>query len=127
MLGLWLGGPGRSRWLSPGPLSSAHGALEFPAIFLAGAAGFAIARGQLLPGALPRGKAIAQGGRTAIRLLVGAGVLFLVAAVVEAWFSPEPFAFVWKVVAALVLFIGLVAWLAAPAREPDSPQKLEVS
>ena len=103
----------------------AHGALEFPAIFLAGAAGFAIARGQLLPGALPRGRAIAQGGRTAIRLLAGAGVLFLVAAVVEAWLSPTPLAFAWKVAAALVLFAGLAAWLTVPAPEPDSPKELE--
>jgi uncharacterized membrane protein SpoIIM required for sporulation len=99
----------------------AHGALEFPAIFFAGAAGLAIARGQLFPGALPRGKAVAQGGRTAIRLLAGAGVLFLVAAAIEAWFSPEPFAFRWKVLAAVILSAGLAAWLAAPPREEKSP------
>jgi uncharacterized membrane protein SpoIIM required for sporulation len=98
----------------------AHGVLEIPAIFLAGAAGYAIARGELFPGALPRGRAIAAGGRTAIRMLAGAAVLFLIAAAVEAWFSPEPFALAWKVVAALVLFAGLAAWLAAPAPDPEA-------
>lgn len=92
----------------------AHGALEFPAIFLAGAAGFAIARGMLFPGSLPRSRAIAAGGMCALKLLSGTVILFLVAAGVESWFSPEPYALSLKITVAAVLLLGLLAWLARP-------------
>jgi uncharacterized membrane protein SpoIIM required for sporulation len=92
----------------------AHGALELPAIFLAGAAGLALARGMLFPGDLPRARAVARGGRTALRLLTGPAALFLVAAGVESWFSPDPWPLPTKAAVAAGLFLALLAWILLP-------------
>ncbi|WP_071783263.1 stage II sporulation protein M [Rubidibacter lacunae] len=66
-----------------------HGALELPAIFLAGGAGLAIARSLVWPGALRRADALKQSGTLAARLLFGIVPLLLIAGAIEGFISPS--------------------------------------
>ncbi len=67
---------------------AAHGILELPAIFIAGGAGFGIARGLLFPGTLPRRESLARAGARSVRLVLGTIPLLLVAGFVEGFVSP---------------------------------------
>lgn len=68
---------------------AAHGVLELPAIFIAGGAGFAIARGLLFPGALPRGESLVRAGRQSAKLFFGTIPLLLIAGFIEGFISPS--------------------------------------
>ena len=65
-----------------------HGALELPAIFLAGGAGFKIAQGLLFPGMLPRKESLAMAGREATALVLGTVPILVIAGIIEAFVSP---------------------------------------
>lgn len=67
-----------------------HGALELPAIFLAGGAGLLIARGLLLPGTLRRTDALKRYSLLATRLVFGIVPMLILAGVIEGFFSPNP-------------------------------------
>lgn len=67
-----------------------HGALELPAIFIAGGAGLLLARGIVAPGLRPRREALAQSGGESIRLLLGIFPLLVIAGVIEGFVSPTP-------------------------------------
>jgi uncharacterized membrane protein SpoIIM required for sporulation len=88
-----------------------HGALELPAIFIAGGAGLEIARGMLFPGLLPRKVSLAQAGGRAARLLLGTIPLLVVAGLIEGFFSPSDAPVAMKFLLALVLFVALIAYL----------------
>jgi len=66
-----------------------HGVLELPAIFIAGGAGFEIARGMLFPGLLPRRESLARAGGRAAQLLLGTIPMLIVAGVIEGFLSPS--------------------------------------
>ena len=65
-----------------------HGALELPAIVIAGGAGLLLGRGVLVPGTRPRRESLAAAAATAIRLLLGVIPLLLIAGILEAFVSP---------------------------------------
>lgn len=88
-----------------------HGVLELPAIFIAGGAGFEIARGFLFPGFLPRGESLSQSGGRAARLLLGTIPMLLVAGVIEAFLSPSNLAAPLKLMFASLVFAALVVYL----------------
>ncbi|GJM45415.1 MAG: membrane protein [Gemmatimonadota bacterium] len=94
----------------------AHGALELPAIFLAGAAGLVLGRGILFPRELPRSRSIALAGRTAFRLFAGTAPLFVVAAVVEGFFSPQPYPLSAKLGMSALLGAVLLLWVLSARR-----------
>ena len=64
-----------------------HGTLELTAIALAGGAGFAMARGMLFPGTLPRGVSFARGVRSGLRLIVGLVPVFVAAGFIEGFLT----------------------------------------
>lgn len=97
-----------------------HGVLELPAIFFAGAAGLAIARGMLFPGHRPWFRAVPAAARNALALFAGCGPVLLIAAAIEAWVSPGNWPFAAKAALGAVLGAGLVGWTLRPVR-PDSP------
>jgi len=68
-----------------------HGALELPAIVVAGAAGLKLASAILFPGDLPRGAALKAAAPGAVRLVLGALPMFAIAAVIEGFFTPRGF------------------------------------
>jgi uncharacterized membrane protein SpoIIM required for sporulation len=65
-----------------------HGALELPAIFIAGGAGLVLAGGVIAPGKLSRREALAQAGARSIRLLLGVVPLLVIAGFIEGFVSP---------------------------------------
>ncbi len=88
-----------------------HGALELPAIFMAGGAGLLLARGILLPGPYRRADALKHYGLQAAQLLYGIVPMLVVAGLIEGFFSPQT----WipngiKYAVGTALFIALVQY-----------------
>ncbi len=67
-----------------------HGALELPAIFIAGGAGLLIGRALLFPGRYQRGDALKLYGKQAAQLTYGVIPLLIIAGLIEGFFSPSP-------------------------------------
>jgi uncharacterized membrane protein SpoIIM required for sporulation len=101
-------GMGLSLW----SFVAAHGALELPSIFIAGAAGLRLASGLLFPGYLRRRDALALAGRESIRLLAGTVPLLIIAGVLEGFLSPSRAPLALKFGVCAMLLCGLVFWLA---------------
>jgi uncharacterized membrane protein SpoIIM required for sporulation len=101
---------------------AAHGVLELPAIFIAGGAGFGIARGLLFPGRLPRRESLVRAGSRSVRLVLGTIPLLLIAGFVEGFISPSELDYRIKFMLAAGLFTLLVLYLMSkPA--PKAPEK----
>lgn len=66
-----------------------HGALELPAIFLAGGAGLLIARGLLFPGQYKRIDSLKIYGNQAAKLVYGIIPMLIIAGIIEGFFSPS--------------------------------------
>ena len=66
-----------------------HGALELPAIFIAGGAGLLIARGLVFPGRYRRRDALRIYGLQAAQLVMGIFPMLLIAGAIEGFFSPQ--------------------------------------
>lgn len=97
-----------------------HGALELPAIFLAGGAGLVLARGLLDPGTLPRREALADAGGRAIRLLLGVIPMLVLAGVIEGFVSPVLMPAAPKFVIGTAMLMLLVLYLTWAGRT-DTP------
>jgi uncharacterized membrane protein SpoIIM required for sporulation len=93
-----------------------HGALELPAIFIAGGAGLEIARGLLLPGLLSRRDSLERAGGRATRLLLGTIPMLVVAGVIEGFFSPSGAPVAMKFGLGAVLFAALMTYLFLTGR-----------
>lgn len=98
-----------------------HGALELPAIFLAGGAGLKIAHGLLFPGMLPRTESLAMAGREATTLVLGTVPILIIAGTIEAFVSPTGMAIQLKFAMSAALFVLLCAYLFGAGRE-KAPQ-----
>lgn len=68
-----------------------HGALELPAIFLAGGAGLLLARAIVLPGKYRRIDALQIYGREAAELVYGIVPMLIIAGVIEGFYSPSTY------------------------------------
>lgn len=66
-----------------------HGVIELPAFCIAAAAGLAMGYRWLCPGDLTRWAAMVEAGRKSVPLLLGALLMLLYAAFIEAFFSPH--------------------------------------
>ncbi|MCS7185610.1 MAG: stage II sporulation protein M [Armatimonadota bacterium] len=66
-----------------------HGVVELPAFCIAAAAGLAMGYRWLCPGDLTRWAAMVEAGRKSVPLLLGALIMLLYAAFIEAFFSPH--------------------------------------
>ena len=97
-----------------------HSVLELPAIFIAGGAGFLLAKGMLFPGYLPRSASIAQAGRKATQLVLGIIPMLIVAGTVEGFVSPTDLAFPLKLALAAVLVILLCLYLQRKTPRPEN-------
>lgn len=92
-----------------------HGVLELPAIFIAGGAGFRIARGLLFPGALPRGESLVRASKEATMLFLGTLPLLFIAGLIEGFVSPSAIPASLKLLLAAALFTLLVLYLRQAA------------
>jgi uncharacterized membrane protein SpoIIM required for sporulation len=89
-----------------------HGSLELPAIFLALAAGFLIAKAILFPGFYRRTDALKLYGQHAAQLVFGIVPLLVIAGIIEGFFSPSPFVpDLIKYLTGAALFAGLMYYL----------------
>lgn len=95
---------------------ASHGALELPAIFIAGAAGLRLASGILFPGMLRRRDSIAQAGEESVRILFGCIPLLIVAGSFEGFLSPSHAPIALKFSVCAVLFLALCFWLTEGGR-----------
>jgi uncharacterized membrane protein SpoIIM required for sporulation len=83
-----------------------HGLLELTAVFVAAGAGLRLFWAWVVPGPLPRGRAVAREGRSMITIALGLVVVLLVSGVIEAFVTPSPLP-AWARIG-----IGAAAWLA---------------
>jgi len=88
---------------------ASHGVLEISAIILAGAGGFVVSNALLNPGSYSRADALAQQGRSAVRMAVACVPALVTAGCIEAFISPSAFPVWFK--AALGLTLGISFWL----------------
>jgi uncharacterized membrane protein SpoIIM required for sporulation len=108
-------------WILP------HGIPEITAICIAGAAGLVIARGLIAPKGLSRGQALRQEAVTAVKLLFGTLVLFVLAGFIEGTISqihPPKLSVAFKVGFALTVGAGVYAYLLSGlvrARPEEAP------
>jgi len=109
-------------WVGP------HGALELPAIALAGAAGLAAGRAFFFPGDQSRGDSLRAAFPRLFRMLAGVMATLVVAGLIEgsfSQFSAKTVPYALKIAVAAVLFVALFAYLflprAAAARRGGAP------
>lgn len=94
---------------------SPHGALELPAIFLAGAAGLLLGQAVLFPGRYRRFSALKRNGALAAQLMFGIVPLLVIAGIIEGFWSPNPLIpNSVKYLSGLGLFAALGFYLAWP-------------
>ena len=98
-----------------------HGALELPAIFIAGGAGLLLGRGVVAPGDRPRRQALNEAAATAVRLALGVVPLLVVAGIVEGFVSPTPIPAAMKFATGAALFTLLLLYLCRAGAITESP------
>lgn len=99
-----------------------HGALELPAIFIAGGAGLRLAQGLLFPGVLPRRDSLARAGSEAVQLLLGTIPILIVAGLIEGFVSPTSLAVPLKFSMSAALFVLLNIYLFGAGRDTQKTQ-----
>ena len=94
-----------------------HSAMELAAIAISGAAGLRLAHALLAPGRRSRKAALVEAALPAIRLMYGAAALFVIAAFIEAFWSPHRYLSTEaKIGLGVTLWILLLAYLAFAGR-----------
>ena len=83
-----------------------HSALELNAIVLSGAAGFKLGMGLVAPGRRTRMRALREESNKALLLMYGAAGMFILAAMVEAFWSPARF-----MPPEVKYVVGIVMWV----------------
>ncbi len=104
-------------WILP------HGVPELTSIFIGGAAGLLLARGVLLPGRRRRRDAIVHEARRGVLLIIGTMPVLIGAGLIEGTISQihEPtIPYVAKLAFAVLIGIGLYAWLLLAGRAAPS-------
>ncbi len=84
-----------------------HGSFELTAIVLSGAAGLKLGYSLISPGLLPRTEALKQGAASAVPIVIGAALMLVIAAFLEAFWSSTRF-----VPAEIKYLVGGVLWCA---------------
>jgi uncharacterized membrane protein SpoIIM required for sporulation len=95
---------------------SGHGAFELTAIVICGAAGLLLARALVAPGQLTRIDALKVNARDALKLVMGAALMLLLAAFVEAFWSSMILPAAVKYAAAGLFWLLVVLYLGFSGR-----------
>jgi uncharacterized membrane protein SpoIIM required for sporulation len=97
------------------PFVSGHGSFELTAIVICGAAGLMLGHALLVPGQQTRLQALKRNAHNALPLVMGAALMLLFAAFIEAFWSSNTFppsskygvaALLWVIVVLYLVFIG---------------------
>lgn len=99
-----------------------HSAFELFAIVLAGLAGFHVGFAFLRPGLESRSRAVLLRAREVLPILWGAFAMLLIAAAIEAFFSPRDLPFGVKLAVGSVNAVGLLSFFAFSGRETRAPR-----
>lgn len=91
-----------------------HGILELTAIFIAGGAGFMLARSILIPREYSRRHSIIKGAKEAISLMLGVIIFLIIAGIIEGFFTPINISPVYKLIFAGLTLIMIIAYFAIP-------------
>jgi uncharacterized membrane protein SpoIIM required for sporulation len=91
-----------------------HGALELPAIVIAGAAGLRLGHGMLFPGIYAWKDSVSQAGSEAVRLVSGTIPMLFIAGCLEGFLSPSAAPVALKFSVGAGLFLLLLVWLFRP-------------
>jgi uncharacterized membrane protein SpoIIM required for sporulation len=94
----------------------AHGAFELTAMLLSGVAGMRLGLALLAPGLRSRRQALRDGARAALPVVYGAGVMLVIAAGIEAFWSPRPLPVGLKFAVGAALWLLVGGWLAFSGR-----------
>ncbi len=94
-----------------------HGAFELTAIVIAGAAGFVLAQGIVMPGNRTRIDSLRYHGTESLKLALGAGVMLFIAAMIEGYFSPLAIAPVFKYLMGTICWLAVIAYFTMAGRE----------
>lgn len=98
------------------PFVSGHGAFELTAIVICGGAGLLMGRAVIAPGPQGRLATLKANALEALQLVMGAALMLLVAAFIEAFWSSSPSAPEIKYGAAALLWLGVILYLAYMGR-----------
>lgn len=102
------------------PFVIGHGAFELTAIVIAGAAGLRLAVALYFPGDLGRRTALRQGIREVMTLVAGFFTMFIVAAFVEAFWSPQDLPSIVKYVVGGILWMIVLCYFFFAGRNEIS-------
>lgn len=98
----------------------AHGVIELSVIFMAGGAGLALGWALLRPGLLSRRDALSQAARLAVRIIIGAVPLLVIAGLIEGFISPnETIPWFMKWIVGLASGVVLYSYLLLGGRERE--------
>lgn len=98
-----------------------HGSFELTAIVIAGAAGLVLGQGMVFPGSRSRIDSLRFHGTESLLLALGAGGMLVVAALLEAFFSPLPIAPLYKYIVGTFMWILVILYLALAGLESYGP------
>jgi uncharacterized membrane protein SpoIIM required for sporulation len=97
-----------------------HGALELPAIAIAGGAGMMLARAIVFPGDLPRMTALRHASSQSARVIIGTVPMFAIAAFIEGFVTPRSFDPWLKIALGAVVFAVFCAYVALLGHSPET-------
>ncbi len=110
------------------PFVSGHGAFELTAIVISGASGFILAHAVIAPGRRKRVQALKHAAVDALKLIIGAGIMFLIAAFIEAFWSSGSASPGVKYIVAAVLWSAVILYfsLAGSGRNQDNMKGADI-
>lgn len=93
-----------------------HGLLEITAILIAGGAGIRLGWASIAPGDRRRTTALAEEGRRAVVIVLGLVLVFLVAALIEAYVTPAPWPTWARVGTGAMVWAAFCGWIVTAGR-----------
>ena len=93
-----------------------HGILELTAIFIAGGAGLLLGKGLLIPGKYKRLDSVVKNAKEGVRLLLGALIFLVIAALIEGFFTPLPISTSVKLMFSGCTFLGILFYFKISRR-----------
>ena len=112
----WVGGAAGDNFFS---FVITHGSFELTALVVAGAAGLVLGQGVLFPGNMTRAASLRHHGSQSLLIALGAGGMLLIAALIEAFFSPLPIAHMVKYVVGTMMWVIVILYLSLAGRKSD--------
>ncbi|MEM7455223.1 MAG: stage II sporulation protein M [Planctomycetota bacterium] len=102
-----------------------HGSFELTGIVIAGAAGLLLGFGLIKPGRRSRSETLAEYGKDAVLLAIGAAVMLMIAALIEGYFSPMAIPSIVKYVVGTLMWLVVIAYLALAGRRSSADDEAD--